>query len=75
MQAGSLYYHFASKNEILEAVLHRGIEIMVHAFETAADETAGSAARDRLGRHVRRVRPRRLARGADRADRARHRAA
>ena len=53
MQAGSLYYHFASKNEILEAVLHRGIEIMVHAFETAADETAGSAARDRLGRHVR----------------------
>lgn len=53
MQAGSLYYHFASKNEILEAVLRRGIEIMVDAFETAAGETAGASARVRLSRHVR----------------------
>lgn len=53
MQAGSLYYHFASKNEILEAVLRRGIEIMVEAFETAAAQTTQSPARERLGRHVR----------------------
>lgn len=53
MKAGSLYYHFASKNEILEAVLRRGIEIMVDAFEAAAVETAGAPARERLGRHIR----------------------
>ena len=53
MQAGSLYYHFASKNEILEAVLRQGIEIMVDAFESAAAQTVGAPARERLGRHVR----------------------
>ena len=57
MQAGSLYYHFASKNEILEAVLRRGIEIMVEAFETAERASRDSAARERLGRHVRAQRP------------------
>ncbi len=53
MQAGSLYYHFASKNEILEAVLRRGIEIMVEAFDSAAAEARRAGARERLGRHVR----------------------
>lgn len=53
MQAGSVYYHFASKNEILDAVLGRGIAIMVEAFRQAADASADAPARERLGRHVR----------------------
>lgn len=53
MRAGSLYYHFASKNEILEAVLRRGIEIMVEAFRGAAAETSAATAQLRLSRHVR----------------------
>lgn len=53
MQAGSVYYHFASKNEILEAVFARGMAVMVDAFEGAARATAGADAATRIGTHVR----------------------
>lgn len=53
MKAGSLYYHFASKDELLEVILRRGMEVMVDAFDTAAGETAGAPAATRLLAHVR----------------------
>ncbi|MEZ5226125.1 MAG: hypothetical protein R2710_05470 [Acidimicrobiales bacterium] len=33
MKAGSLYYHFASKDDLLVSVLERGIELMTDRFE------------------------------------------
>lgn len=53
MKAGSLYYHFASKNELLEAILKQGIEVMVQAFEGAAEATADADGRARIEAHVR----------------------
>lgn len=55
MKAGSLYYHFGSKNELLTEVLRRGMAIMVEAFEAAATEAAATQAdaRTRLASHVR----------------------
>ncbi len=53
MKAGSLYYHFASKNDLLVAILEQGIEVMVEAFEQAAGESEGASGRTRLGAHVR----------------------
>lgn len=53
MQPGSLYYHFASKNELLETVLGRGMAVMVEAFEAAAQATAVGDANSRIGAHVR----------------------
>lgn len=39
VKAGSLYHHFASKEEIFTAILNRGIDVMVAAFEAvSADE-------------------------------------
>ena len=53
MRAGSLYYHFASKNELLVAIFEQGIEVMVDAFEAAARDAEGAPGRDRLAAHVR----------------------
>ncbi len=53
MKAGSLYYHFGSKNELLAAIFDRGIEVMVRAFNEAAEATGDQPARDRVGAHVR----------------------
>ncbi len=65
MKAGSLYYHFASKDELFVSVLERGIELMTDRFELVELERsstfdAGSSAdlsavgqRDRLLAHVR----------------------
>ena len=53
MKAGSIYHHFSSKDEILEAILVRGIEVMVASFHEAKDATAGSAAFDRIAAHIR----------------------
>ncbi|OYX21679.1 MAG: hypothetical protein B7Z09_00165 [Brevundimonas diminuta] len=35
MKAGSLYYHFSSKDEILDGVLERGIGEAIRGFEAA----------------------------------------
>ena len=53
MKAGSLYYHFASKDELLTEILRRGIDVMHAAFddaERAADPVDPAA---RVGLHVR----------------------
>ena len=36
IKAASLYHHFGSKNEIVEAVFRRGIDVMEHAWDEAA---------------------------------------
>ena len=44
IKAASLYHHFGSKNEIVEAVFRRGIDVMEHAWDEAA---AAATAADR----------------------------
>jgi len=53
MKAGSLYYHFASKEVLLQAILQRGIDVMVEAYGEAEDATRGADARTRFAAHVR----------------------
>ena len=53
MKAGSLYYHFSSKNDLLEAILRRGLQVMVDAFEAANDATSGAEGRTRIEAHIR----------------------
>lgn len=53
MRAGSLYYHFDSKDDLLTAILRRGITVMVDAFAAAAAETRGTAPRVVIHGHVR----------------------
>lgn len=53
MKAGSLYYHFDSKDDLLTAILERGIEVMHDAFDAAEEECRGAAPFDRLLAHVR----------------------
>jgi AcrR family transcriptional regulator len=53
MKPGSLYYHFASKDALLEAILRRGIVVMVDAFQGAASATRGAGGRARFAAHVR----------------------
>ena len=53
MKPGSLYYHFASKEALLEAILRRGIIVMVDAFRDAAATTQGADGNTRFGAHVR----------------------
>ena len=53
MKAGSLYYHFTSKDELLTEILRSGIDVLQYAFD-AADAVAGDAAPEtRIGAHVR----------------------
>jgi AcrR family transcriptional regulator len=52
MKASSLYYHFASKNEIVVAVFRQGIDVMERAWDDAAD-TPPHHPRARLAIHVR----------------------
>ena len=51
IKAASLYHHFASKNEIVEAVFRQGIDVMERAWDDAAALSA--TGRDRLAVHVR----------------------
>jgi len=53
IRAGSIYYHFTSKNELLVAIFERGIGVMVEAFDTAAESSADQSGHDRLAAHVR----------------------
>jgi len=55
MKAGSLYYHFASKEDLLVEILERGMEVMQTAFDTACDQAAAAdlEPRGRLRAHVR----------------------
>ncbi len=55
MKAGSMYYHFESKDALLVAVLERGMTFMVEAFEeVAADHppAENEPAEERLAAHV-----------------------
>ena len=54
IKAGSVYHHFASKEELFVAVLHDGIAVMVYAFDaTVADSLATDPVDVRLTAHVR----------------------
>lgn len=51
IKAGSIYHHFASKEELFQTVFTDGIAVMVHAFEQAdaADGTLLTHVRGHLG--------------------------
>ena len=51
IKAASLYHHFASKNEIVEAVFRQGIDVMEQAWDEAASLDLEGC--DRLAAHVR----------------------
>ena len=53
IKAASLYHHFASKNEIVEAVFRQGIDVMEQAWDDAERATPDADARARLAVHVR----------------------
>lgn len=53
MKAGSLYYHFASKDELLTEILRRGIDVMESAFDEAERSTTPAAPHTRIEAHVR----------------------
>lgn len=53
MKAGSLYYHFDSKDALLTEILHRGIQVMHDAFDAAAASSNALPAAGRIDAHVR----------------------
>lgn len=54
MKAGSVYYHFGSKDEILEEILRRGIVAVDDVFvRVSEDLDPGAPPAERLLRHVR----------------------
>ena len=53
IKAAALYHHFASKNEIVEAVFRQGIDVMEQAWDDAERATPDADARARLAVHVR----------------------
>ena len=53
MKAGSLYYHFSSKDELLTTILERGIEVMHEAFDRAEREHNDADPFERVGAHIR----------------------
>ena len=53
MKAGSLYYHFASKDDLLTEILRRGIDVMQTAFDEAETASAGARPVARVEAHVR----------------------
>ena len=53
MKAGSIYYHFASKDELLTEILRRGIAVMDTAFDEAERSTTRRSPIVRVEAHVR----------------------
>lgn len=53
IKAGSIYYHFDSKESLLLDVLQRGISVMEEAFQAAAEDTRGADGKARIRAHVR----------------------
>ena len=53
MKAGSLYYHFSSKDELLTTILERGLDVMHEAFDRAERTHGDADPFDRIAAHVR----------------------
>jgi AcrR family transcriptional regulator len=57
MKAGSLYYHFESKDDLFVSVLERGMALMIEGFGDTerrnAERGDGMGDRERLAEHVR----------------------
>ncbi len=53
IKAGSIYYHFASKDELLTEILRRGIAVMQVAFDEAQQISSGQSSVARIEVHVR----------------------
>ena len=53
IKAGSIYYHFESKDNLLLAILRRGLKVMVDAFDSVAVATSDAASAERIAAHVR----------------------
>ncbi|MEX1044144.1 MAG: TetR/AcrR family transcriptional regulator [Acidimicrobiia bacterium] len=53
IKAGSIYYHFESKEALLADILQRGITVMEEAFEKAAVATDGADGATRIRAHIR----------------------
>ena len=52
MKAGSIYYHFESKDQILEDVLRHGVEAVNDAFDDVGEQTSDADPVNRLTAHV-----------------------
>ena len=52
IKAGSIYHHFASKEELFVAVLADGMAVMIDAFDETAGTTASASAADRVRHHT-----------------------
>ena len=52
IKAGSIYYHFDSKEALLLDILQRGISVMEEAFRAAAEDTREAAGEERIRAHV-----------------------
>src|SRR6218665_1357719 len=53
MRKASLYYHFASKEEIVEAVANDGVRFVHEAVSAALEENAGAGPRARRAAAIR----------------------
>ena len=52
IKAGSIYYHFDSKESLFADILQQGIRVMEDAFALAASETTDEDADARVRRHI-----------------------
>lgn len=53
MKAGSLYYHFPSKEALLLEILQRSVDVVIEAFQATAESHRSSDPRSRFKAHVR----------------------
>ena len=52
IKAGSIYYHFDSKEALFADILQQGIRVMEDAFAFVAEETRGRNGETRVRRHI-----------------------